>query len=88
VNGSVTVNASPVASVDGQSNISCFAGSNGSITIRATGGPGPYNYSVDNGASWTPALPVLPNPYQYGGLNVANNPYRIKVKDSNGCISK
>jgi hypothetical protein len=76
------------ASVDGQSNISCFAGSNGSITIRATGGTGPYNYSVDNGASWTPALPVLPNPYQYGGLNVANNPYRIKVKDNNGCISK
>ena len=85
---SFTVNALPTTSVDGQSNISCFAGSNGSITIRATGGTGPYNYSVDNGVSWTPASPVLPNPYQYPGLNVANGPYRIKVKDSKGCKSK
>ena len=75
------------ASVDVKSDIKCFNGSDGSITIRATGGTGPYNYSVDDGVTWTPALPVLPNPYQYGGLNVANNPYRVKVKDSNGCKS-
>jgi len=84
---SITINGSPVSSVTGQSNITCFAGSDGSITIQATGGTGPYNYSVDDGVTWTPALPVLPNPYQYGGLNVANNPYRVKVKDSNGCKS-
>ena len=85
---SFTVNALPSASVDSQSDIKCFNGSDGSITIRATGGTGPYNYSVNNGGSWTPVSPVLPNPYPYGGLNVANGPYRIKVRDSNGCVSK
>ena len=80
--------SSTVAVSVNQSNVNCYAGTDGSITITVSGGTGPYNYSVDNGASWTPALPVLPNPYQYGGLNVANGPYRIKVMDSNGCVSR
>jgi hypothetical protein len=81
----VTVNAAPVSSVTGQSDVSCFAGSNGSITITATGGTSPYFFSVDNGTTWTPVS--HPSPFAYGGL-VANTPYRIKIKDSNGCLSK
>jgi hypothetical protein len=81
----VIVHALPGASVSGQSDISCFAGSDGSITIQATGGTGPYFYSVSDGNKWTD---VASNPpYTFGGLT-ANTPYRIKVKDSNGCISK
>ncbi|HEY6505848.1 MAG TPA: SprB repeat-containing protein, partial [Chitinophagaceae bacterium] len=80
----VTINGTPVTAVTGQSDISCFAGSDGSVTISVTGGTSPYFYSVDNGASWTPATHA--SPYTYGGL-VANTQYRIKVKDSNGCLS-
>jgi len=82
-----TVNPIPLSSVNNQTNINCFSGSDGTLTILGGGGTGPYNYSVDNGANWTPAAPALPNPYIYTGL-VANQAYRIRVKDANGCISK
>jgi trimeric autotransporter adhesin len=82
---SVVIRSSPVTSVSGQSDPNCFAGSDGSITISATGGTGPYFYSVDNGTTWTPAAQA--SPFTYGGLS-ANTQYRIRVKDSNGCLSK
>ena len=87
VNTSATIqiNAAPVSSVVGQSDANCFAGSDGSINIGATGGTGPYFYSVDNGATWTPTAHA--SPYIYGGLS-ANTQYRIRIKDSNGCLSK
>jgi len=81
----IQINASPVTSVVGQSDVNCFAGSDGSINIGATGGTGPYFYSVDNGATWTPSAHA--SPYTYGGLS-ANIQYRIRVKDNNGCESK
>jgi hypothetical protein len=82
---SVTIYASPTASVIAQSDITCFSGNDGSITIQAAGGTAPYSYSVDGGTiTW---ISSALNPYPYGGL-IANTPYRIKVKDSNGCISK
>lgn len=83
----VTVNPNPVASVTGQSNINCFAANDGTITIQGNNGTAPYNYSVDNGVNWTASLPVLPNPYTFTGLQ-ANQPYKIRVKDANGCLSK
>lgn len=83
----VTVNPNPVASVTGQSNINCFAASDGTITIQGNAGTGPYNYSIDNGVNWTASLPVLPNPYTYTGLQ-ANQAYKIRVRDANGCLSK
>jgi Ig-like domain CHU_C associated/SprB repeat len=81
----VIVNALPVTSVVGQSAVNCFAGSDGSITIGATGGTSPYFYSVNNGTTWT-ATASAP-PFVYGGL-VANTQYRIRVQDSKGCLSK
>ena len=74
----------PLASVGGQTNVSCNGGSDGTITIGASGGTAPYTYSVDNGATWKG---LSASPYAYGGL-VANQAYRIRVKDSHGCISK
>jgi hypothetical protein len=82
---SVTIYESPTASVIAQSDITCFAGNDGSITIQASGGTAPYSYSVDGGT--TTWISSALNPYPYGGL-IANTPYRIKVKDINGCISK
>jgi hypothetical protein len=83
----INENAVPTASVNDQKNPTCYAGTDGEITIEGIGGTSPYSYSVDDGANWTPILPVLPNPYKYEGLT-ANTAYRIKVKDSNGCISR
>jgi hypothetical protein len=73
------------ASVIGQTNISCFGGSDGTITILAGGGNGHYSYSVDNGSptSWVSSDI---NPYPFTGLS-ANVQYKIRVKDSNGCES-
>jgi hypothetical protein len=75
---------SPVATVSTHTNISCYAGTNGTITILASGGTPPYQFSVDNGVTYTTGS--NPNPYTYGGLS-ANVPYKIRIIDSNGCQS-
>lgn len=80
----VIVYPTPVASVSAHSDISCYGGSDGSITIEGLNGIAPYQYSVDNGESWVPSPD---NPYTIGGLN-ANEPFRIKIKDSKGCESR
>ncbi len=33
-------------------NVSCYGGNNGSITVLASGGTTPYRYSKDNGVTW------------------------------------
>jgi hypothetical protein len=70
--------------VNGQSNISCNGGNDGSITILGSGGIGSYQYSVNNGVTYTTGS--NPNPYTFGGLS-ANTEYKIRVKDSAGCQS-
>ncbi|MHC1707865.1 MAG: DUF2341 domain-containing protein [Bacteroidales bacterium] len=73
-----------VATVSGQTNPLCNAASDGTLSVSASGGTGPYSFSKDNGANWlTPGT----NPYTFTGLS-ANTPYRIKVKDSLGCESR
>lgn len=54
----------------------CFGDSNGSITIVAANGMGPYEYSIDNGAT-----------YQVSGnfVNLAAGTYPIRVRDANNC---
>lgn len=79
----VTINASPTATVASKTNIACKSGTDGVITIHASGGTGAYSYSVDNGATW---MPSATDPYSYGGL-IAIHLYRIMVKDANGCQS-
>ena len=83
----VNVTSNPGTSVTGQSNVSCFAGSNGTITIQASGGTAPYTFSVNNGGSYVTPSPAGTNPYTYSGLS-ANIAYKIRVKDSNGCQSQ
>src|SRR6185312_15070447 len=82
--GTITVNPLPVASVPNQTNISCYGGADGTITVSASGGTSPYTFSIDNGASFQAATGT--DLRQFTGL-VANTPYTIKVKDANGCIS-
>ena len=82
---SFTVNALPVSSITNQTNITCFAANNGTVTVSASNGSSPYTFSVDNGATFLTATGT--NLRLFAGL-LPNTPYRIKVKDNNGCISK
>ncbi|MCX6226302.1 MAG: SprB repeat-containing protein [Bacteroidia bacterium] len=70
--------------VNGQANPLCFGGSTGIITVTASGGTAPYQFSLDNGLNCTTGS--KPNPHTFTGLS-ANVPYKIRVKDSNGCTS-
>jgi hypothetical protein len=82
----VTITESTVvlANVTNQTNITCFAANDGTITVSASGGIGPYTFSVDNGVNWFPETGT--NLRKFTGL-LPNTPYRIKVKDNNGCLS-
>jgi hypothetical protein len=81
----VTINPNPTYTVAGTSDPLCFGGSDGTITVLATGGSGaPYQFSSDNGVTWTTGS--NPNPYTFTGL-IANWPYKIRVMDSNGCTT-
>lgn len=65
---SLTVNASNIT------NVSCFGGNNGAITVNASGGIGPYTYS------WTPNIG--------NGANVNNllaGTYSVSILDVNNC---
>ena len=82
---SLTQATTVFASVTSQSNINCFAANDGTITVAATGGTAPYTFSVDNGVNYLPATGT--DLRLFTGL-LPNTPYRIRVKDNNGCISK
>jgi hypothetical protein len=72
----------PVSTITNQTNITCYGGSNGSVEITASEGAAPYQYSVNNGETYTAGS----NPYTYTGLS-ADVPYKIRVKDANNCTS-
>ncbi len=83
-NTSAVVNepASPVSlTVNSQINVTCFGGSDGSIKVTAAGGTGPYEFSSDNGISFTAGA----NPFTFTAL--AAGPYTIVVRDANLCTS-
>ncbi len=61
-----------------QTNVTCNAGSDGKITVTASGGNGSYSYSNDNGATYQASN-------VFSGLIAAT--YQVVVKDGNGCLS-
>ena len=58
-------------------NISCFGGSDGNITVNASGGVMPFEYSLDGGAWQTSPA--------YMDLTIGT--YVVNVRDANQCIS-
>ena len=54
------------------------AGNDGMISIAATGGTGPYTYSIDNGATFVSTS-------TFNGLSAGT--FNIVVEDANGCQS-
>ncbi|MBN4051308.1 gliding motility-associated C-terminal domain-containing protein, partial [bacterium AH-315-M05] len=57
--------------------VTTCGGSDGTITITASGGTAPLEYSIDLGGS-----------YQPGGnfINLSQGTYNVEVRDANGCI--
>lgn len=76
---SVTINniGGPIASINGQSNVNCFGGSDGTATASATGGITPYTYLWSNGQTTAIAT----------SLNSGGSPYTVTVTAANGCNS-
>ena len=72
---SITEPAPISPAIVNQNNVSCSAGSDGSVTISATGGTGSYEYSMDGGT------------YQASGnfTGLAANSYAVNIRDENGC---
>ncbi|MFH6970007.1 T9SS type B sorting domain-containing protein [Flavobacterium petrolei] len=58
--------------------VSCFGGANGAVTLAGSGGSGVYQYSFA-GSPFTTTV-------TYSGLS-ANTPYLYQVRDSNSCVS-
>lgn len=56
-------------------NVSCFGGSDGSVTIDASGGTPPYQYRLNGGP--------LQGPNVFGGLTAGA--YTVTITDSHGC---
>ena len=79
---SVTVTSPvvPVSFTITKSDVSCLGGNDGSITVSASGGTSPYQYSKDNGATYTTNSNNV-----FSGLTAGN--YQVKVKDSQGAES-
>lgn len=78
----VIANTNLTTTVLSTQNISCYAGSDGTIKVQANGGTATYQFSIDNGGSWVSGS----NPYTFTGLT-AGSSYKIRVKDSIGCTS-
>lgn len=59
-------------------NVSCFGQCNGQVQITPSGGTGPYDYSHDNGLTFTLANPIT---------NLCAGNVELVVRDSKGCLT-
>ena len=74
----ITQPAAPLnASITSQTNVLCFGGSTGAVTIGATGGTSPYQYKLDAGAYQVSST--------FSGLSSGS--YTITIKDANNCTA-
>jgi gliding motility-associated-like protein len=64
-----------------KTDVSCFGGNDGSITVTASGGTGPYEFSSNNGGTFTAGA----NPFTFTTLTAGT--YNIVVRDANLCTS-
>ena len=57
-------------------NVSCFGGNDGSLSVNASGATAPYQYSIDGGTNWQ-------NSNTFNTLTAGT--YTIDIKDNNNC---
>jgi hypothetical protein len=63
--------------VNNQLPVSCFSGTDGTLTVQAGGGTSPYTFALDNGTYQQTA--------SFTQLAAGN--YTVTVKDANGCLN-
>ncbi|OFY64374.1 MAG: hypothetical protein A3H98_03880 [Bacteroidetes bacterium RIFCSPLOWO2_02_FULL_36_8] len=68
--------------LNSQTNVACFSQCNGSVTIQASGGTSPYDYSNNGGAAWQFNDQAA---VTYSGLCAGS--YTYTVRDANGCLT-
>ncbi|SMO32992.1 PKD repeat-containing protein [Saccharicrinis carchari] len=80
--GQLTLASDPVT---GKGDVTCYGDNDGFITISASGGSGDYDYSVNNGLSWTDIAQINTHTFS----NLFKGTYQIKVRDFNNptCVS-
>jgi hypothetical protein len=72
----ITQPATLATTANGQTNVSCFGGSNGTATVAVTGGTTPYSYS------WAPSGGNAAT-----GINLTAGTKTVTVTDFNGCVT-
>jgi gliding motility-associated-like protein len=70
------LNNTVTASIASKTDIACFGGGNGAVSISAGGGTAPYTYKLDNGVFQASA----------NFSNLAAGDHIITVKDAGGCM--
>ncbi|MNY48354.1 hypothetical protein D3C86_1836840 [compost metagenome] len=65
--------------------VSCTGGSDGEITLTVSGGKPPYQFTINDGANYFPAVPT--NTPIYSFSNLLKGTYNVIVRDSNGCTA-
>lgn len=75
----VVLATGPSVFFDSKTDIVCNGSANGSITVHASGGTPPYQYSKDGGTTWLPVGGTA-SPYTFTGLPAAS--YTIRARDN------
>lgn len=78
----------PVAFSTTKTNVRCYDGDDGIITINATGGVGQFKYQFNSTTTNDTAWYAFAAANQHNRGNLLPGTYYIKVKDANGCIAK
>ena len=78
--------SSPVATVTGQTPISCYGKNDATITVSASGGISPYTFTVAE-PTWLPETDINLHTRVFTGL-YPGIPYRVRVQDHIGCLSQ
>jgi gliding motility-associated-like protein len=75
LNVTITQPASSLGAVTTQTSVLCFGGNTGSVTVAASGGTTPYEYSLNGGS------------FQGAGTfgSLVAGAYTVTVRDANGC---
>jgi len=66
--------------IESQTNVSCYGGNNGSVTVSGSGGTPPYTFTKDG---WSTTVGPTYNTYTFSGLSKGY--YNLVGKDANGC---
>ncbi|AZJ35415.1 DUF11 domain-containing protein [Tenacibaculum singaporense] len=63
--------------------VTCYDGSNGTLTVNVTSGNDDYQFSLDGGATWQTPNAATPTEYIFTGLT--DGTYDVTVQDGKGC---